>query len=219
MELGRTSEARRNLAAEYERLRTERLGLQSGRSELSNEVEALRGALAEERETLARAVREASSREEQLEVRRGRRGREAGYGAARGMGVCRCGASGKVGAVCSGREALVQYVELWCRSTRRGCKLYMLASSGVLSRFTTAEPVEGCPGGAGRGCWLHEWTATKARGGSRASQAWLARVCMMRWEKLWRRPSVGCSCRCTRLLLPRPAPSFVSARRCRPTDV
>ncbi|GFR44536.1 hypothetical protein Agub_g5806 [Astrephomene gubernaculifera] len=67
-EVGRLGEAKRNLAVEYDRLRSERLGLQAGRSELSGEVERLRGELAGERETLARAVRDATAREEQLEA-------------------------------------------------------------------------------------------------------------------------------------------------------
>ncbi|GLC38864.1 hypothetical protein PLESTM_000788200 [Pleodorina starrii] len=67
IEVGRLGEAKRNLATEYDRLRSERLGLQAGRSELSGEVERLRGELAGERETLAKAVRDATTREEQLE--------------------------------------------------------------------------------------------------------------------------------------------------------
>ncbi|GLI71494.1 hypothetical protein VaNZ11_016709 [Volvox africanus] len=67
IEVGRLGEAKRNLATEYDRLRSERLGLQAGRSELSGEVERLRTELAGERETLAKAVRDATAREEQLE--------------------------------------------------------------------------------------------------------------------------------------------------------
>ncbi|EFJ46281.1 hypothetical protein VOLCADRAFT_118141 [Volvox carteri f. nagariensis] len=68
IEVGRLGEAKRNLATEYDRLRSERLGLQAGRSELSGEVERLRTELAGERETLAKAVRDATAREEQLEA-------------------------------------------------------------------------------------------------------------------------------------------------------
>ncbi|KXZ46150.1 hypothetical protein GPECTOR_46g219 [Gonium pectorale] len=68
LEVSRLGEVRRTLTAENERLRTERLGLQSGRSELGSEVERLSKELAGERETLARAVRDATAREEALEA-------------------------------------------------------------------------------------------------------------------------------------------------------
>ncbi|PNW83379.1 hypothetical protein CHLRE_05g245701v5 [Chlamydomonas reinhardtii] len=87
IEVGRLGEAKRNLGSEYERLRTERLGLQAGRSELGGEVDRLREQLAAERETLSRAVRDAGGREEGLEaqLRAAREEREEALGQLGGL--------------------------------------------------------------------------------------------------------------------------------------